>query len=112
MEYSKREVQGVTIIDLVGKITIGEGDTTLRDIVTEIMEKDKKKIIFNLGKIKYMDSAGIGELIRSYTTVKNSGGDLKLLNLTKKIKDLLTITKLITIFNDFTNEDEAVQSFQ
>lgn len=111
MKYTKKDVGDVTIVALSGKITIGEGDIALKNIITEVLDEGKKKILFDLQGVKYMDSAGIGELIRCYTTVTNNGGKLKLLNLTKKIKDLLTITKLITIFDDFTDEDEAVKSF-
>lgn len=111
MKYEIKDVGDVTVIILSGKITIGEGDEALRNIISEVLEQGKRKILFNLEKVKYMDSAGIGELIRCYTTVTNKGGKLKLLNLTTKIKDLLTITKLISIFEDFTDEDEAVKSF-
>jgi anti-sigma B factor antagonist len=110
MKYETKQVGDVTIINLSGKIILGEGDIALKDIIGEVLDKGSKKIIFNLADVKYMDSAGIGELIRSYTTVTNRGGQLKLLNLTKKIKDLLTITKLITIFEDFTSEEDALKS--
>lgn len=111
MKYSKKLNGDVTIVKLSGKITIGEGDIALRDVVNEVLEEGHRKIILDLSDVSYMDSAGIGELIRGYTTVTNRGGKLKLLNLTKKIKDLLTITKLITIFEDFDEENLAVKSF-
>ncbi|MFC1848899.1 STAS domain-containing protein [candidate division CSSED10-310 bacterium] len=111
MKYEKRDVGEVTVIDLSGKITIGSGDEALRDMISAVLDEGKKNLLLNLEFVKYMDSAGIGELIRCYTRVKNAGGELKLLNLTKKIKDLLTITKLISIFEDFTDESEAVKSF-
>ncbi|MBN2381649.1 STAS domain-containing protein [bacterium] len=111
MKCEQKDVGDVTIISLSGKITIGEGDEALRNIITEVLDRGKRKLLLNLENVKYMDSAGIGELIRCYTTVTNKGGKLKLLKLTKKIKDLLTITKLISIFEDFAQEEEALKSF-
>jgi anti-sigma B factor antagonist len=101
----------VTILDLHGKILIGEGDDALRDAVTKLVESSKSKILLNLADVPYVDSAGLGEIVRCYTTVSRKGGKLKLLNLTAKIRDLLAITKLLTVFETYDSEDEAVRSF-
>ena len=111
MKIVERQVADVTILDLHGKILIGEGDDQLRDAVTRLSEAGKGKILLNLADVPYVDSAGLGEIVRCYTTVSRSEGRLKLLNLTKKIKDLLAITKLLTVFETYENEDEAVKSF-
>ncbi len=111
MKVSTRQVDGVTILDLSGRITLGEGSVTLRDAVRDVAAKGSRKIILNLGNISYIDSSGIGEMVSAYTSVKNSGGELKLLNLTKKVHDLLQITKLYTVFDVKDNEAEAVSSF-
>ena len=102
----------VTILDLSGKITIGEGSVQLREAVRKMLDDGKKKLLLNLGDVSYVDSSGIGELVSSYTTTNNNGGQLKLLNQTKKIHDLLTITKLLTVFETFDNENTAVASFK
>lgn len=107
----ERPAGDVTILDLSGKITIGEGSVQLREAVRSLLDQNKKKILLNLGDVSYVDSSGIGELVSSYTTTNNAGGQLKLLNLTKKIKDLLMITKLLTVFQTYDNEAEAVASF-
>jgi anti-sigma B factor antagonist len=107
----ERQAGDVTILDLSGKITIGEGSVQLREAVRTQLDQGKKKLLLNLGDVSYVDSSGIGELVSSYTTTKNTGGDLKLLNLTKKIQDLLMITKLLTVFQTYDNEAEAVASF-
>jgi anti-sigma B factor antagonist len=106
-----REVGDVTILDLSGKITIGEGSVQLREAVRRLLDDGKKKILLNLGDVAYVDSSGIGELVSSYTTTNNQGGQLKLLNLTKKIQDLLMITKLLTVFETFEKEPDALASF-
>jgi anti-sigma B factor antagonist len=106
-----REVGDVTILDLSGKITIGEGSVQLREAVRRLLDDGKRKILLNLGEVAYVDSSGIGELVSSYTTTNNQGGHLKLLNLTKKIQDLLMITKLLTVFETFEKESEALASF-
>ncbi len=106
MKSSTRQVDGVTIVDLSGRITLGEGSTMLRDIVRDLIAKGQKKILLNLGDVTYIDSSGIGELVSAFTTVRNGGGELKLLNLTKKVHDLLQITKLYTVFD--IKDDEAV----
>ena len=111
MKVSTRQVDGVTILDLSGRITLGEGSVVLRDAIRDQLAKGNKSVLLNLGDVSYIDSSGIGELVSSFTTVKNSGGELKLLNLTKRISDLLAITKLLTVFETFDNEQDAVQSF-
>jgi anti-sigma B factor antagonist len=107
-----RQVSDVTILDLSGKITIGEGSVQLRESVRKLLDDGKKKLLLNLGDVSYVDSSGIGELVSSYTTTNNNGGQLKLLNQTKKIHDLLTITKLLTVFETFDNEQAAIASFK
>jgi anti-sigma B factor antagonist len=111
MHIEQRSVGDVTIIDLKGKMTLGEGDELLRDKVNSLVQQNLKKIVLNLAEVPYIDSAGLGEIVRSYTTVSRQGGQMKLLNLTKRIIDLLTITKLLTVFETFENENDAVRSF-
>jgi anti-sigma B factor antagonist len=111
MKVSTRQVDGITILDLSGRITLGEGSVQLRDAVRDLLSKGSKKILLNLGDVNYIDSSGIGELVSAYTTVRNQGGDLKLLNLTKKVHDLLQITKLYTVFDIKDDEASAVASF-
>jgi anti-sigma B factor antagonist len=111
MKSSTRQIDGVTIVDLSGRITLGEGSVVLRDTVRELLGKGNKKILLNLGDVNYIDSSGIGELVSAFTTVRNQGGDLKLLNLTKKVHDLLQITKLYTVFDVKDDETSAVKAF-
>ena len=111
MTLATRNVSGVTIVDLSGKITLGEGGVTLREEVRKLLADGSKKIVLNLGEVNYIDSSGLGELVSAYTAVKNSGGELKLLNLTSKVRDLLVITKLVTVFDVKVNEAAAVGSF-
>ena len=111
MKLTTREVSGVTVVDLSGKITLGEGGATLRDEVRKLLAKGQKKIVLNLGEVSYIDSSGLGELVSAYTAVKNAGGELKLLNLTSKVRDLLVITKLVTVFDVKDDEATAVASF-
>jgi anti-sigma B factor antagonist len=111
MKANTRQVDGVSIVDLSGRITLGEGSTMLRDIVRDMISKGNKKILLNLGDVTYIDSSGIGELVSAFTTVRNGGGELKLLNLTKKVHDLLQITKLYTVFDIKDDESTAIQSF-
>lgn len=111
MKSTTRQVNGVSIVDLSGRITLGEGSTMLRDIVRDMIAKGNKKILLNLGDVTYIDSSGIGELVSAFTTVRNGGGELKLLNLTKKVHDLLQITKLYTVFDIKDDEASAIQSF-
>ena len=111
MQIDERVVEGVTILDLKGKMTLGEGDELLKDKINSLIQQDKKKLLLNLEGVPYIDSAGLGEIVRTYTTVSRQGGKLKLLNLTKRIQDLLAITKLLTVFETYENEPEAVKSF-
>ena len=111
MKASTRQVDGVTIVDLSGRITLGEGSVILRDTVREIVGQGNKKILLNLGDVTYIDSSGIGELVSAFTSVRNQGGELKLLNLTKKVHDLLQITKLYTVFDIRDDEAGAIKSF-
>jgi anti-sigma B factor antagonist len=112
MKISTRTVDGVSILDCSGRITLGEGSITLRDTVRELLGKGQKKILMNLGDVTYIDSSGIGELVSAFTTVRNQGGELKLLNLTKKVHDLLQITKLYTVFDVKDDEASAVKAFK
>ena len=111
MKIVERLVGEVVILDLHGKILIGEGDDALRDAVIKLVEAGKKKILLNLADVPYVDSAGLGEIVRCYTTVSRKGGKLKLINLTKKIQDLLSITKLLTVFETYDSEADGVKSF-
>jgi anti-sigma B factor antagonist len=111
MTASTRKIEGVNIIDLSGRITIGEGTIMLREAVRSLLQKNEKKILLNLADVSYIDSSGIGELVSSFTTVGTQGGKLKLLSLTKKVHDLLSITKLLTVFEVFDDEAKAIQSF-
>jgi len=111
IRISTRQVNSVTIVDLSGRITLGEGSSTLRETVRDLVSKGQKHILLNLGDITYIDSSGIGELVSSYTTVSNQGGNLKLLNLQRKVHDLLQITKLYTVFDVHTDEAAAVKSY-
>jgi anti-sigma B factor antagonist len=108
----ERQAGDVTILDMDGKITIGEGSVALRSAVRRLIEEGKKKILLNLSNVGYVDSSGIGELVSSYTTINREGGQLKLLNLTQKIQDLLAITKLLTVFDTFDDESSALNSFK
>jgi anti-sigma B factor antagonist len=112
MKASTRQVDGITIIDLSGRITLGEGSVVLRDTIRDSVGQGIKKILLNLGDVTYIDSSGIGELVSAYTTVRNQGGELKLLNLTKKVHDLLQITKLYTVFDVRDDEAGAIRSFK
>ena len=111
MKVSTRQVDGVTILDLSGRITLGEGSVQLRDAIRDLLAKGSKLILLNLADVNYIDSSGIGELVSAYTTVRNQGGELKLLNLTKKVHDLLQITKLYTVFDVKDDEASAIASF-
>jgi anti-sigma B factor antagonist len=111
MKASVRQVESVIVVDLSGRIKLGEGSTTLRETVKDLMSKGHKKILLNLGDISYIDSSGIGELVSAFTSVRNQGGELKLLNLTKKVHDLLQITKLYTVFDVKDDETAAIRAF-
>jgi len=108
---SERQAGDVTILDMEGKVTIGEGSVALRTTIRRLLGEGKTKILLNLGGVGYIDSSGIGELVSSFTAVNKEQGTLKLLNLTQKIQDLLAITKLLTVFDVFENEAEALASF-
>ena len=107
-----REVGPVTIVDLSGRISLGEGSALLRTTIRELLEGGQAKILLNLGDVNYIDSSGIGELVSAFTAVRNRSGELKLLNLTKKVHDLLQITKLFTVFDVYNDESTAVRSYQ
>jgi anti-sigma B factor antagonist len=111
MKASTRQVDGITIVDLSGRITLGEGSVVLRDTIKDLLGKGQKKILLNLGDVSYIDSSGIGELVSAFTSVRNQGGELKLLNLTKKVHDLLQITKLYTVFDVKDDEAAAIAAF-
>jgi len=111
IDFSTRSSDGITIVDLKGRITLGEGTVTVRDTVHDLLSKGQNRILLNLGDVNYIDSSGIGELVSAFTAAKKQGGDLKLLNLTKKIHDLLQITKLYTVFDVKDDEEMAVKSF-
>jgi len=112
MKASTRQVNGVTVVDMSGRITLGEGSVILREAVKDLLAKGQKKILLNLGDVSYIDSSGIGELVSAFTSVRNQGGELKLLKLTKKVHDLLQITKLYTVFDIQDDEASAVQSYK
>jgi anti-sigma B factor antagonist len=111
MQIEERAVGDVVVLDLKGRVTLGDGDELLKDKVNSLVNRGFRKIVLNLAEVPYVDSAGLGEIVRTYTTVSRQGGSLKLLNLTKRISDLLSITKLLTVFETFDAEDEAVKSF-
>src|SRR5947207_2654007 len=113
LNIRERQAGDVTVLDMEGRITIGEGSVALRSAIRRLLEEGKKKILLNLAKVGYIDSSGIGELVSSYTAIgKEDGGQLKLLNLTQKLQDLLTITKLLTVFDVYESEEEALASFK
>ena len=112
LNIKERQAGDVTILDMTGKVTIGEGSVALRSAVRRLMEEGKKKILLNLSGVSYVDSSGIGELVSSFTTINREGGQLKLLNLTQKIQDLLAITKLLTVFDVYEDESSALNSFK
>lgn len=112
LNIAERQSGDVTILDMDGKITIGEGSVALRTAIRRLLEENKKKILLNLAKVGYIDSSGIGELVSSYTAINKDGGELKLLNLTQKLQDLLTITKLLTVFDVYESEADALGSYK
>jgi len=112
LNLTERQAGDVTILDMSGKVTIGEGSVALRTTIRRLLGDEKKKILLNLGGVGYIDSSGIGELVSSFTAVNKENGTLKLLNLTQKIQDLLAITKLLTVFDVFDSESEALSSFE
>ena len=112
LNINERQAGDVTVLDMSGKITIGEGSVALRTAIRRLLEEGKKRILLNLAGVSYIDSSGIGELVSSYTAINKEGGQLKLLNLTDRIQNLLVITKLLTVFDAFDNEAEALKSFE
>ena len=112
LDVKERQAGDVTILDMSGEVRIGEGAVSLRDSIRQLADQGKKKVLLNLAGVKYMDSTGVGELIANYTTVTRQGGQLKLLSLTQRIRDLLVITKLLTVFDSYDNEAEALKSFE
>jgi anti-sigma B factor antagonist len=111
VKLTSRQVGDVTVMDAAGRITLGEGASTFRDAVRDLAAKGNKKLLLNLSEVSYIDSSGIGEMVSGFTSVTNSGGQLKLLGLSKRVKDLLQITKLYTVFEVFDDETEAIRSF-
>jgi anti-sigma B factor antagonist len=111
VKLTTRQVGDVTVVDAVGRITLGDGATTFRDTVRDLATAGNKKLLLNLAEVSYIDSSGIGEMVSGFTTITNQGGQVKLLNLTKRVKDLLQITKLYTVFEVFDDEAHAVRSF-
>ena len=111
VKLTTRQVGDVTVLDVAGRITLGEGSSALRESLRDLVSKNQKKILLNLGDVTYIDSSGIGELVSGFTTVTNSGGSLKLLNLNKRVRDLLQITKLYTVFDVHDDEAAAIRSF-
>jgi anti-sigma B factor antagonist len=111
MQIEERVDGTVTILDLKGKITLGDGDEALKDKVNSLVQQGRTRILLNFADVPYIDSAGLGEIVRTYTTVSRQGGQLKLVNLTKRITDLLSITKLLTVFETFDSERDALQSY-
>ena len=111
MQIEERRVGGVIVLDVKGRLVLGDGDVLLKDKIHSLAQQGHKHVVLNLAGVPYVDSAGIGEIVSGYTTLSRAGGTLKLLNLTKRIHDLLAITKLLTVLESFTGEDEAVRSF-
>ena len=112
LKISERQDGDVTVLDMDGRITIGEGSVALRSAIRRLLEEGKKHILLNLAGVGYIDSSGIGELVSSYTAINKEGGQLKLLSLTEKLRDLLTITKLLTVFDAYDTEDDALSNFK
>jgi len=111
MQTATRQVGGVTVVDVSGRITLGEGNVILREIVRDLAEKGKKAIVLNLGEVQYIDSSGVGELVKAHTTIRNQGGQLKLTNLNKRVHDLLEMTRLSAVFDIQKDETSAIESF-
>ncbi|MGD0891919.1 MAG: STAS domain-containing protein [Terracidiphilus sp.] len=112
LTIASREVDGVTVLDLNGRITLGEGSVQLRDAIRDLISKGTKNILLNLGDVNYIDSSGLGEMVSAYTSARNQGAEVKLLNLTKKVHDLLQLTKLYTVFDVKDDEASAIASFK
>jgi anti-sigma B factor antagonist len=111
LRATHRDAGNITVVDLSGRIVLGDGSALLRKTIRGLLEDQRKKILLNLADVDYIDSSGIGELVSGFTAVKNQSGDLKLLHLTKKVRDLLQITKLFTVFDVYTDEGTALKSF-
>ena len=112
LTITSREVDGVTVLDLNGRITLGEGSVQLREAIRDLISKASKTILLNMGDVNYIDSSGLGELVSAYTTAKNQGAQVKLLSLTKKVKDVLQLTKLYTVFDIYDDEASAIGSYK
>jgi anti-sigma B factor antagonist len=112
LAISSREVDGVTVLELSGRITLGEGSVQLRDAIRDVIAKGQRNVLVDLGEVSYIDSSGLGELVSAYTTARNQGAKLKLLKLTKKVHDLLQLTKLYTVFDIYDDEASAIASFK
>lgn len=112
MKIEKRKKNNVVILDLKGKILFGDGIEELRASINSAIKENEKNLLLNFAEVPYLDSTGLGEVVRSYTTLKKVGGTVKIVNLTNKVKDLLTVTKLITVFETFENEDDGIKSFK
>jgi anti-sigma B factor antagonist len=112
LSIASREVDGVTVLDLNGRITLGEGSVQLRDAIRDLIGKGQKSILLNLSEVNYIDSSGLGELVSAYTTARNQGAALKLLGLSKKVNDLLQLTKLYTVFDIYDDEASAIASYK
>ena len=106
-----RQIDGISVVDVSGRITLGEGSSSVRDALRDLISKGEKKVLLNLSEVSYIDSSGIGELVAGYTTLSNQGGTLKLVGLNKRVKDLLQITKLYTVFDVHEEEAHALRSF-
>src|SRR5258706_16426722 len=111
MQIEERPTGDIVVLDLKGKMTLGEGDELLKDKINSLVHQGRRKVVLNLEGVPYIDSAGLGEIVRTYTTISRQGGSMKLLNLTKRITDPLSITKLLTVFETYDNEADAVRSF-
>src|ERR1044071_10063571 len=112
MEIAERNAGNVTVLDVSGRITLGEGDVLLKDKLHSLLNQGRRDVLLNLANVQYVDSAGLGAIVGAYTTMTREGGTLKLANVTKKLQDLLSITKLLTVFETFDSEDEAVRSYR
>jgi anti-sigma B factor antagonist len=112
LAIASREVDGVTVLDLSGRITLGEGSVQLRDAIRDLIGKGQRRILLDLGEVNYIDSSGLGELVSAYTSARNQGASVKLLKLTKKVHDLLQLTKLYTVFDIYDDEASAIASFK
>ena len=111
MQIDERKVGDVVVLDVKGRVMLGEGDEILKDKVNSLLNQGHRKIVLNLAQVPYIDSTGLGEIVRTFTTVSRQGGSLKLLNLTQRITELLAITKLLTVFETYDSENEALESF-